>query len=274
MLKRLALKYWPMIVLLISIGTILYVSRYAEERKAEKQKDAQSRSPQTTVTPSDASKGIDKAEKTEHHPDWVDTFTWPEGATVWALFLTLVVIAWQSTETRDAAKAANAQIKMMKNKERARIVVDFPSSALKLEDGPEWTKGLGAVYVETPMIVANWGGTNAFNVTARAAITDTPNSPPFSDEVSVLSIPAVFKPNIEPLAVDVATLLKGINHLAAVENRFEILYLVGRITYDDIFEESHETQFRYRWEVDGMNVEGQHFDTSKWERTSEGNWAT
>jgi hypothetical protein len=85
MLKRLASKYWPLVLLFVSIGAILYVSRYAEERKTEKQKDAQSRSPQAAVAPNDASKGTEKTAKAEHYPDWIDTFTWPEGATVWAV---------------------------------------------------------------------------------------------------------------------------------------------------------------------------------------------
>jgi len=94
-----------MVVLLILIGAILCMSRYAEHRKAENQNNTHASSEQTSVTPNDASKSTENADKTEHRPDFIDTFTWPEGATVWALFLTLIVIAWQSAETRSAAKA-------------------------------------------------------------------------------------------------------------------------------------------------------------------------
>jgi hypothetical protein len=71
MLKRLDSKYLPMILLVLSIVAILCLSRHA---------------------------GGDKA-------SWIETFAWPNGVTAWALLLTLMVIAWQSTEARDAAKA-------------------------------------------------------------------------------------------------------------------------------------------------------------------------
>ena len=101
-----------MVVLLILIGAILSMSRYAEHREGENPQDAQASSPQAPVAPSDASKSTENADKAEHHPDFIDTFLWPEGATVWALLLTLVVIAWQSTETREAAQAARNSIRL------------------------------------------------------------------------------------------------------------------------------------------------------------------
>jgi hypothetical protein len=123
MLKRLSGKYWPMILFLIFIGAILYVSHYAEERKTQQPKDAQSRGPQTAISPNDGSKSAEEAPKAEHHPDFIDTFTWPEGATVWALFLTLLVIAWQSVETRDAARAGLLNAQAVINAERAWVVM-------------------------------------------------------------------------------------------------------------------------------------------------------
>ena len=106
MLKSLASKYWPMVLLAILIVAVFCTSRYAENRKENSQANVQASSPKASISPSDAGKSAQNAYKPEHYPSWADTFTWPEGATVWALFLTLMVIAWQSTETRDAAKAA------------------------------------------------------------------------------------------------------------------------------------------------------------------------
>jgi hypothetical protein len=64
------------------------------------------------ISPNGSGQSPQNANKPHHYPDLVDSFTWPDGATVWALFLTLIVIAWQSTETRDAAKAARDSIRM------------------------------------------------------------------------------------------------------------------------------------------------------------------
>jgi hypothetical protein len=194
-----------------------------------------------------------------HDPNWVLVIV----GTV-----TCCVIGWQSWEMF-------RQNRNMVAKERARIVIDFPSSALNLDDGPEWTEGMNVVYAGTQVVVANLGGTNAFNVTGRAEIIGTPDGGALgSHEVSVLGLPTVLKPNADPISVDVITLLKGINHIAAAKAGSEILHLVGTITYDDIFGNSYETRFRYLWKVDGMNGGGQNVDTSEWQRTAEGNRAT
>ena len=112
-------------------------------------------------------------------------------------------------------------------------------------------------------------------MTAKVEIVGTRvgGAPGFS-EVSLFPFPAVLKANTEPITEDAITLLKGVNHVADVSNKSEVLYLVGTITYDDIFENHHETQFRYVWDVGGVNIEGKRFDFTKWERTSSGNHAT
>jgi hypothetical protein len=161
-------------------------------------------------------------------------------------------------------------------KERARITVEIPYGGLHLEDGPEWTEAMGVVYAGTEIIVTNVGGTHAFNVTARAEIIGTPDvSALGSQEVSVLNLPTVFRSNADPIKVDVITLLKGVDHVASIKGRLELLYLAGTITYDDIFGNSCMTQFRYLWDVGRIDVGvSQTLDASVWKRTDEGNRAT
>src|ERR1700733_6120866 len=106
MLKTFALRYWSLAVLVVLVIAILAMSRYTEHRKEANKNSAHQSSPSTPISPDDASKTGENAGKAEYPPSWVDTFAWPEGATVWALFLTLFVIAWQSAETREAANAA------------------------------------------------------------------------------------------------------------------------------------------------------------------------
>lgn len=101
--------------------------------------------------------------------------------------------------------------------QRARITVEIPYSGLHLEDGPEWTEAMGVVYAGTEIIVTNVGGTHAFNVTARPEIIGFPDVSAFgSQEVSVLNLPTVIRSNADPIKVDVITLLRGIDHVAAV----------------------------------------------------------
>jgi hypothetical protein len=241
---------------------------------AQERKGTQQASPATPVSVN--CNCTNQADDSKNKPQgWHKLVTWPEGIATWALILTLGAIVCQSIETRKAVKAANAQIRMMKDKERARIVVDGPPSKLNLDDGPEWTEGMNVVYSGTKITIENLGGTNAFNVTARAEIIGTPSRGALgSDEVSVLNLPTVLKPNAGPLTEDVITLLKGVDHIAAVKNKSEILHLAGTITYNDIFGDGHQTTFRYLWSVmDDINIGGQGFDASRWEITAEGNRA-
>jgi hypothetical protein len=110
--KILALKYWPLMLLTVLIVAIVGMSRYAENRKASATADTQPCSPQFSVSPNDADKSAKNTSNPNNSPSWVETFTWPEGVTAWALLFTLLVIAWQSTETRAAAQASKASIRL------------------------------------------------------------------------------------------------------------------------------------------------------------------
>lgn len=144
MLKRWASKYWPMVVLLILIGAILGMSRYAEHRKGENPQNAQSSSPQAPVSPRDAGKSTENTDKAKHRPDFIDTFTWPEGATVWALFLTLIVIAWQSAETRTASLSMALSTKASIEFQRARMKIEVVATNYVSTTKNRWDYGLSA----------------------------------------------------------------------------------------------------------------------------------
>ena len=154
-----------------------------------------------------------------HDPNWV---------LVVVGSVTCFVIGWQSREMR-------RQNRNMVAKERARVDVSFPPTNLDLDDGPEWTEAMNAVYAGTQITIVNLGATNAFNVTARAEIIGTPDGGKLgSREQSVLGLPNVLKPDAS-ISVDIITLLKGVNHVSDVKDGAEIIHLVGTITYEDVF---------------------------------------
>ena len=74
--------------------------------------------------------------------------------------------------------------------------------------------------------------------------------------------------------VSVIFLLKGVGHVANVKNKAEILHLSGTLSYDDIYGNGYETQFRYIWEQEIVNVDFKKIDTSHWQKTADGNRAT
>jgi len=170
MLKRLAVNYWPMILLGILIGAVFYMSRYAENRKADHQENTQASSPKASLSPNHAGQSTQNANKPQHYPSWIDTFSWPQGATVWALFLTLLVIGWQSTETRNAAQAALLNAQAVINAERPWIVMVVE---------PHATMGGFAIHVKnkgrTPArVVAAYIGWDAVE-----GISNLPQDPPY-----------------------------------------------------------------------------------------------
>jgi hypothetical protein len=60
-------------------------------------------------------------------PRWYRLFSWPEGITAWAIILTLIVIAEQTSQTRVAAEAALLNAKAVINAERPWIMVSVKS---------------------------------------------------------------------------------------------------------------------------------------------------
>lgn len=118
-----AVKYWPIAMLSILIVAVLCTSRYAENRKAEQHENTQASGPKDAVAPNSTSQSGQNASKPHHHPEWIDTFAWPDGVTAWALLLTLIVIGWQSTETRDAAKGALLNAQAVIDAERAWVII-------------------------------------------------------------------------------------------------------------------------------------------------------
>jgi hypothetical protein len=142
MLRRFVSKYCPLAVLVVLIVAILGMSRYAERRKANHQSDTQPCSPQTSIPPNNAAKGTQKTDKPKDAPSWIETFTWPEGVTAWALLLTLVIITWQSVETRAAAQGAFLNAQAVIDSERAWMIPKITQpdetefmQAVTMEDG-------------------------------------------------------------------------------------------------------------------------------------------
>jgi len=94
---------------------------------------------------------------TGNSPSWetaYSIFGWPNGITVWALFLTLVVVAKQTHETARAAKAARRQVAISN---RALILQFRPKVCIRFIKILETDDSLSI-----KVIVVNKGGTPAY----------------------------------------------------------------------------------------------------------------
>ena len=142
-----------MALIVILISTVLYMSRDAEHRKSEHYEQTQMSSPKSSIPPHDGGKCTQNATESEKYPTWIDTFTWPEGATAWALFLTLIIVGWQANETRRTVAISQ---KALIFEYRPRVIVrTLKLIPVKADAGQiaDW---------QIEMVVANIGGTMAY----------------------------------------------------------------------------------------------------------------
>ncbi len=273
MLKRL-----PIFAVAALIVSAILMAGYYQQRNAEGEgydiKCVQDGQPSSTLA--SLACAIHQSQNTQQgHPKppwWNVLFTWPEGITAWLLLLTLGAIVWQSWGTWKAAdaalegaKAANAQIKVMKDKERARITVEL---------APLETLEFGINHNRVMLKFTNVGATHAFNVYAEgdARVIVFEIIPaiegPFGNVKKTLEEfrrVSSKKLEVEPLPFEVEDLVTpsiiqaetsyGETWVAFIfpeEWRDTLLLrpriaveVRGEIRYDDVFGENHFTKFSY-----------------------------
>ena len=253
MLKSLAVKYWPIILLFAAIVAILAMSRYAETSKSDKGENANTVN-QTAAVATKANQGKAEDNKSQNSPSWIENFTWPDGVTTWALILTLFVIAWQSTETRAAAKAteeavieARASRTLAENtaKRQLRAYLTISSARLFLyQDGS----------VEPRLVITNSGQTPAYRLRGIQAVgvdrrpLKTISPLPSDELVNCGDFGKDYhltgqKRRLSDM--DMTTVLSHQDIFRLIEDNFKFLIVLhGWYTYRDIFGETHPLNFR------------------------------
>lgn len=245
MLKRLTLQYRPLGLLFVGIVAILCMSRDAETRKYEHQKNGN----QVNAIPwakDKASKGTEENEKPQNPPGWIETFAWPEGATAWALLLTLFVIGWQSIETRNAANGAQRaadgtlqQIQLIKDKERARLTL-HPLPLTEIERVPwQWVE----------IRIENFGYTHALNVriVGRCELTDSEEEPPDEGAKDSTAL-SIVRSNSEPAKVRLEMASSIQDEITPIVQGMYV-HLWGAAVYEDIFSDTHSIRFQYVFKI-------------------------
>ena len=217
-------------------------------------------------------------------PRWLrvsyQVFGWPNGITVWALFLTMMVVAEQTSQTRRAAEAtaisadatekqaaqvesqtgilrdsvgvaqasadaAQRNIELTILKEQARIKVRVGNLTIVELDGGVF---MAVVKVE----VFNFGATKAFIGRNHIDfdITDSKTS-----HVVGLPDPLTTEPVIHATENPVEKTLSfftdtGSDTIRALNVGELFAHLHGMVSYTDVFERQHEIRFRYMWTPD------------------------
>lgn len=162
-----------------------------------------------------AKHGKSEAQKgTDSPPCWYVFLAWPEGATAWAIILTLGAITWQAIQTRKSAEASRDQVEISRKAFVSQFRPRVPVRAVRL------TEQDGALKVEIWL-------TN---------IGDTPAHITKSDMKVGWEVPAELKKKIVASSTfPLASLQPGQDHPTTVDiTEIAIPYRVAQIAVDEM----------------------------------------
>ena len=279
-------RYWITVIIVVVIG-IVFVA-HKQHNAAEKYKRHRAEYCSALgSTPQQKKECIEKRTSARDYLAWgYDLVGWPEGITTWAILLTLGAIIWQSSETRKAARAAEhsadaslSQIKVMKDSVRARLVIrtlDVPEVS-----GPQPIMD-GLRSLEVRAFVENVGKSKAFNVHASGMvdITQGPigiaHDPGFEQYFPMIIDDdgkrhplklAGFGEAAEGFSTgDFVAISDDILH--QVRDGKSFVQVSGLLRYEDIFDDPHETPFKFIWHSRGDDAGERWLTRSVWFNSS------
>lgn len=197
-------------------------------------------------------------------PKWYTALKRPEWLTLIVAVLALIVIGWQSCETRKAANAATLGVKISISKERFRIKVrprdqwnfpvDFDPSAQQAVLRHEYWQGV--MYD-----LHCYGLTEGYILEAfdGASVSDSPDAPPLSIS-RIHNLPWRIDPTNPqqshwPGQARMLTRMETLQDAIDVVEGRKFIHFWGRIKYRDVFFDvfgtDRETSWRWVWKFTG-----------------------
>jgi hypothetical protein len=237
-------------LLLIMLGCFFagFVSRQPYQRSYPKNSHSAEESRQGLGSDSKNEASEHSKESDSDTPEWYATFKRPELPLVMLGVFTLLIIGWQSYETRRSAKAAQDGIELMISKERARLTVDLEDFKLTTQDGIYQIKFKINILGTTPAFIAD----------AQCACGEFPLA--YTEEPEIMDMamidiqsypffPKVIPPNSVPVEAYSFLFINENADTMLNEIKNDRLFVIvrGFIKYKDVFERPRETRFRYAW---------------------------
>jgi hypothetical protein len=185
------------------------------------------------------------ADKSSDPNETTHWYTSPEWWLVIVAAPTLVLVWYQSRETARSARAAEDGIKLMIDKERARLTLDLDDLDLSPKDGAYEVKLKVSIFGTTPAFIL---GTKCAAFIGPKELMDDPEA---SDRAMhpFYSFPSVIPPGSNPTDafafIGFAT-EDGIDfEIQAVKQQDLFVGIRGFIAYRDVFDRERRTSFRY-----------------------------
>ncbi len=266
------MKVYLAVWVLCTIAAIVTAAPYNDTRLGRDNSKAQ---PQSS-TPTAASKNQNDKPSAEsikadsYTPKWYTPLERPEWLTVIIATFALLVIGWQSWETRKAAEAsqksvetAAQNIELYISKERARLRIEMKPLAFPSQADP--------AYNTVDFNVAIYGPTDAFVTESLCVayfypwqVIDNPDLANLA-MLPIHSLTSVIRANSPPiecyafLNIDASSTNDNVT-IAEIKAKRLAVGIRGFIKYRDVFGRDRETAFRYVWRYsDAMYGLGEEF---------------
>jgi hypothetical protein len=251
MLKRFAVLAGVAVILVAAVVFVTCKYQTPCRSDGNKGKDKAFSSAVVVGTPTQNQQSGDKSDKSSDcMPCGHKLLAWPEGITVWAVLLTMLVIGWQSWETSISARAANDQISHMIASERARVQVEIEDEGGQQLHHPP--RGSEMLWIRPT--IKNVGRTIATITGIRAVIRlnkedeQLPHIPeyPLGQGVDIKNINVVLPPNVpfQPIKLGVTR-----QEYDQVKDRKLFLYVHGWVEYADLSPNPRSTAFCFYYAV-------------------------
>jgi len=247
-------RYWPWIIgILVAICTIVAVTgeeHYTRRKyEAKRQEDCAALAVSLEERHSCAKEAQDRH---DYVPWFHELLAWPNGITTWAIIFTGFVIAWQSNETRTAAKAALTQSEIAMNSQRAWIMGT-------LENIPEWSpSGQFLEFMDIAPIFRNYGETPGKIVSVLLRVQhladdeQLPESPQYKGEIWESS---AFYGEVDLMPKNMTVQPTSVRLVGAtfinVKNSRLRQFVYWVVNYDDVHGRGWHTRSCYRYHIPG-----------------------
>jgi hypothetical protein len=163
---------------------------------------------------------------------------------------------------QSSADAANSQIQMIKNKERARLTVEPVTTGFAGELRNATSR------VTAQVVIEHYGSTDATNVRGYYTMqtSGTVEHPMESSYWGFMDVPSVIKARGSSINARCPSLSFPPELMVEIEKGSVYLIFFGYISYDDVWGEPQKAWFDHYWRVDPEAAEQGEAGSSRWDR--------
>jgi hypothetical protein len=254
------LRYWPLLAIVAVLAAIIGMSQDADSAKYRYEESAR-QAKATPIAKGNDGKASNNAEDAYKPPVWGKYVTFPEGVGAWAVILTLLAIAWQSIETREAAQSSLMQANHIVASERAWMIPKITQSTWQDVAAPQskcenWYLPIQVTFTnrgKTPAIAIN--GLLEYSSESASNPTGTSWEPVLPETVKYIKVATKYAPGLVIVSEGTTVLIVAIPKSFLLQentawiNCGKCLCIKGFLEYKDVFKETRISRFCFAYQL-------------------------